>query len=200
MLPADARRDHRTDTPICTSRLGSRPASKCRRTAAWCLGNISRARWTDAAESPNAARRCCARCWWNAPGAWCVTTPGREGCIGVSPAAVSGARSRRSSLWPARFSCVRGRCSATRSRGTIRRRLRNRRCRRRSSDARRSRSGVGKRRCKQRRPACHDTRLSLSPIPDFRTGSPRSYVLGSDASARSLVYPRRQATVSEGCP
>ncbi len=63
--------------PTCTTRRVSRPASRCRPTAAWCRGNISRARWIDVAGSPGVARRCCASCWSNAPGAWCVTTPGR---------------------------------------------------------------------------------------------------------------------------
>src|SRR6516162_6251166 len=42
---------------------------------------------------------------------------------------------------------------------------------------------------------CHGPRST-----DFWNRSPRSYVLGTDASARSFVYPCRQATVCGGCP
>ena len=63
--------------PISTTRLDSKPPSKCRPTAAWCHASISRARWIDAGGSPSAARRCCGSCSWNAPGACSVTTAGR---------------------------------------------------------------------------------------------------------------------------
>ena len=71
-----ARVPPRRSPPTFTTPAASRRPSRCRPTAAWCPDSISRARWTAAAASANAAQRCCGRCWWNAPGAWCVTTPG----------------------------------------------------------------------------------------------------------------------------
>jgi transposase len=35
------------------------------------------ASWTDGGGSASVVQRCCGRCWSNAPGAWCVTVPGR---------------------------------------------------------------------------------------------------------------------------
>ncbi len=53
----------------CTSRSGSRPASRCRPTAAWCRGSTSRARLDRRGRITQAwPGDCCGSCWSNAPG------------------------------------------------------------------------------------------------------------------------------------
>jgi len=67
--PAWGHAPRRPWPPICTTRRVSRRPSRCRPTAAWCRGSISRARWTAAAASASVAQHCCVKCWSNAPGA-----------------------------------------------------------------------------------------------------------------------------------
>jgi hypothetical protein len=53
--------------PSCPSRGGSQRPSRCRRTAAWCRGSISRPRPITAAGSPSVARGPCGSCWSSVP-------------------------------------------------------------------------------------------------------------------------------------